>query len=97
MWWPDFVGMARCLFSTVHVVLALSRRRASTSGSAGCLSPGVGSKARLAHEQGSLLRLCCLLQLPPGWSEGKDPSSGATYYYNTATGGEACSPCCACT
>lgn len=29
---------------------------------------------------------CRLLQLPPGWSEGKDPSSGATYYYNTATG-----------
>ena len=26
------------------------------------------------------------LQLPPGWSEGRDPASGATYFYNAASG-----------
>jgi hypothetical protein len=27
-----------------------------------------------------------LVQLPPGWTEGKDPASGVPYYYNAATG-----------
>lgn len=26
------------------------------------------------------------MQLPPGWSEAKDPRSGATYFFNASTG-----------
>lgn len=31
-----------------------------------------------------------LQPLPDGWSEGRDPGSGAVYYYNVATGAASC-------